>query len=81
MPIANPATGETLAELPLSPDDEVNDAVASACDAFAIWSETSVLERARVLFEWRELRSRPTYSGSGLPRVSGASQINPVPIT
>jgi malonate-semialdehyde dehydrogenase (acetylating)/methylmalonate-semialdehyde dehydrogenase len=54
IPITNPATGEVLADLPLSPDDEVNDAVASARDAFAIWSETPVLERARVLFRFKQ---------------------------
>jgi malonate-semialdehyde dehydrogenase (acetylating)/methylmalonate-semialdehyde dehydrogenase len=54
MPITNPATGEALADLPLSPSDEVNDAVASARDAFATWSETPVLERARVLFRFKQ---------------------------
>jgi malonate-semialdehyde dehydrogenase (acetylating)/methylmalonate-semialdehyde dehydrogenase len=54
MPITNPATGEALADLPLSPADEVNEAVASAREAFATWSETPVLERARVLFRFKQ---------------------------
>jgi len=54
MPITNPATDEVLADLPLSPADEVDDAVASACEAFETWSETPVLERARVLFRFKQ---------------------------
>jgi malonate-semialdehyde dehydrogenase (acetylating) / methylmalonate-semialdehyde dehydrogenase len=54
LPITNPATGEVLANLPLSSDGEVNAAVASAREAFADWSETPVMERARVLFRFKQ---------------------------
>ena len=43
-----------LADLPLSTQTEVNDAVASAREAFATWSETPVMERARVLFRFKQ---------------------------
>jgi malonate-semialdehyde dehydrogenase (acetylating)/methylmalonate-semialdehyde dehydrogenase len=54
LPITNPATGELLADLPLSPQNEIDEAVASAREAFAVWSETPVLERARVLFRFKQ---------------------------
>ncbi len=50
----NPATGERLAELPLSTVTEVDAAVASAGEAFAVWSDTPAVERARVLFRFRQ---------------------------
>ncbi len=52
--VTNPATGEVLAHLPLSTPREVDDAVASAREAFAVWSETPVVERARVLFRFKQ---------------------------
>jgi malonate-semialdehyde dehydrogenase (acetylating) / methylmalonate-semialdehyde dehydrogenase len=54
MDVTNPATGEVLAELPLSTPGEVDEAVASAQAAFAVWSETPVVERARVLFRFKQ---------------------------
>jgi malonate-semialdehyde dehydrogenase (acetylating)/methylmalonate-semialdehyde dehydrogenase len=52
--VTNPATGETIAHLPLATESEVNDAVASAQATFAAWSETPVVERARVLFRFKQ---------------------------
>jgi malonate-semialdehyde dehydrogenase (acetylating)/methylmalonate-semialdehyde dehydrogenase len=52
--VTNPATGEVLARLPLSTADEVEDAVASARQAFAAWSQTPIVERARVLFRFQQ---------------------------
>src|SRR5579862_5580906 len=52
--VTNPATGETLTELPLTKEGEVDAAVASAREAFASWSETPVVERARVLFRFKQ---------------------------
>jgi malonate-semialdehyde dehydrogenase (acetylating)/methylmalonate-semialdehyde dehydrogenase len=54
MDVTNPATGEVLAELPLATPAEVDEAVASAQAAFAVWSETPVVERARVLFRFKQ---------------------------
>jgi malonate-semialdehyde dehydrogenase (acetylating)/methylmalonate-semialdehyde dehydrogenase len=52
--VTNPATGETLAEMPLASAAEVDEAVAAAESAFRKWSDTSVVERARVLFRFKE---------------------------
>src|SRR5260370_7152687 len=54
-PIPNPATGETIASLPHSTRDEINEAVAAAKKAFPAWSETPVPERAPVMFRFKAL--------------------------
>lgn len=54
MDVTNPATGEVIAHLPLSTADDVNDAIVSAQEAFVVWGETPVVERARVLFRFKQ---------------------------
>jgi malonate-semialdehyde dehydrogenase (acetylating) / methylmalonate-semialdehyde dehydrogenase len=54
-PIPNPATGETIASLPYSTREEINEAVAAAKKAFASWSETPVPDRAQVMFRFKAL--------------------------
>jgi len=54
-PIPNPATGETIASLPYSTREEINEAVAAAKKAFPGWSETPVPERAQVMFRFKAL--------------------------
>jgi len=54
-PVYNPATGELATEVVLATPDDVNDAVASALDAFATWRSTSLSRRAEILFRTREL--------------------------
>ena len=54
-PIPNPATGETIASLPYSTREEINEAVAAAKKAFPSWSETPVPERAQVMFRFKAL--------------------------
>ncbi|MEK5057325.1 methylmalonate-semialdehyde dehydrogenase (acylating) [Paenibacillus sp. FSL H7-0326] len=53
--VYNPATGETLAEVPLSTSEEVGRAVAEAKAAFKAWSKTPVPRRARILFKYQQL--------------------------
>ena len=53
--VFNPATGEVQALVPLANDSEVDAAVASAAAAYRSWSTTPPLQRARVLFRFREL--------------------------
>ena len=48
-PIPNPATGQTIASLPHSTKEEINEAVEAAKKAFPAWSETPVPERAQVI--------------------------------
>ena len=55
LPIPNPATGATLARVPLSTADEVREAVAKARAAWPAWRDTPVIERAQVLFRMKAL--------------------------
>jgi betaine-aldehyde dehydrogenase len=48
-PILNPATGETIAEAPLSSGADIDAAVVSARRAFEGWSQTTPAERAEAL--------------------------------
>jgi len=57
-PVFNPATGEQIAELPLSTADEVNAAVAAAKAAAPEWGRTPPLKRARLMFKFKELLDR-----------------------
>ncbi|MSO48036.1 MAG: aldehyde dehydrogenase family protein, partial [Thermoleophilia bacterium] len=52
--ISNPATGEVLAQVPLSGANDVDAAVQAARAAFPAWKATSTIERARWLFGFRE---------------------------
>ena len=54
-PVFNPSLGQPIAETPLCAADTVNEAVAAAKDALAGWSETPPVERARVMFAYRQL--------------------------
>ncbi|MFD2205394.1 CoA-acylating methylmalonate-semialdehyde dehydrogenase [Kiloniella antarctica] len=53
--VFNPATGEQIAELPLSTVDEVNEAVASAKAAAKEWGQMPPLKRSRYMFKFKEL--------------------------
>ena len=53
--VYNPATGEVIGKVTLASRDDVNDAVDIAYKAFAGWSSTPPLQRARVLFRFKEL--------------------------
>src|ERR671933_2665796 len=54
-PIPDPATGETLAELPYSSPEDVADAVRAAARAFPDWADTPVPDRAGVMFRLKQL--------------------------
>src|SRR5215472_16398540 len=51
----NPATGEPVAEIPRTTPEEISAAVEAAARAFSAWSKTPVLQRCRVLFQYREV--------------------------
>jgi malonate-semialdehyde dehydrogenase (acetylating) / methylmalonate-semialdehyde dehydrogenase len=53
--VFNPATGAVSARVALADVAMVDRAVASAVAAFAAWSAQPVLQRARVMFRFREL--------------------------
>ena len=52
--IQNPATGEVLAQCPLSGAGDVDTAVQAARAAFPEWKAKSTIERARWLFGFRQ---------------------------
>jgi malonate-semialdehyde dehydrogenase (acetylating)/methylmalonate-semialdehyde dehydrogenase len=52
--VENPATGEVIAQVPLSGAADVDAAVQAARAAFPAWKATSTIERARWLFSLRE---------------------------
>jgi malonate-semialdehyde dehydrogenase (acetylating)/methylmalonate-semialdehyde dehydrogenase len=52
--VTNPATGATLARVPLSGEADVDAAVAAALAAFPGWRATPTIERARMLFDLRQ---------------------------
>jgi malonate-semialdehyde dehydrogenase (acetylating) / methylmalonate-semialdehyde dehydrogenase len=54
-PVYDPATGEVIAETPLSTAEDVDRAVKKAQEAFPSWSSTPVVERARILFRFKAL--------------------------
>jgi betaine-aldehyde dehydrogenase len=53
--VVNPATGETIAEAPLSTKPDVDRAVAAAVEAFDGWAGTPPGERARALLRMADL--------------------------
>ena len=53
--IFNPATGEQDAEVKLATTKDINEAVANAKRAFDAWANTPPLQRARVMFKFKEL--------------------------
>ena len=53
--VFNPATGDQSAEVKLASTKDVNIAVASAQKAFEAWSNKPPLQRARVMFKFKEL--------------------------
>ena len=57
-PVYNPATGEQIAELPLSTTDEINSAVAAAKRAAVDWGTTPPLKRIKHMFRFKELLDR-----------------------
>jgi malonate-semialdehyde dehydrogenase (acetylating)/methylmalonate-semialdehyde dehydrogenase len=54
-PVYDPATGEVIAQTPLSTCEDVDRAVKAAEDAFPGWSATPVVKRVQVLFRLKML--------------------------
>ncbi|MBB6428989.1 CoA-acylating methylmalonate-semialdehyde dehydrogenase [Algisphaera agarilytica] len=53
--VFNPSTGHAIAQTPLGDTGLVDRAVAAAKAALPAWSETPAVERARVMFAYRQL--------------------------
>lgn len=54
-PITNPATGETIAEVPYATEADVDRTVRAAHAAFLKWRETPVVDRVQVLYRYKAL--------------------------
>ncbi len=54
-PVYDPATGEVIAETPLSTAEELDRAVKKAEEAFEDWAFTPVVKRTQVLFRFKTL--------------------------
>jgi len=54
-PVINPATGETIAQVPFSSAAHLDDAVRAAREALPAWRGVSTIARARKLFELRHM--------------------------
>jgi malonate-semialdehyde dehydrogenase (acetylating) / methylmalonate-semialdehyde dehydrogenase len=52
--VTNPATGETIARVPLSNAADLDAAVSAAREALPAWRAVSAIGRARLMFELRE---------------------------
>ena len=57
-PVHNPSTGQVIAQTPLCTADEVAAVVEAAAEAQSDWAHTPVVERARVMFEYRRILQR-----------------------
>lgn len=53
--VPNPATGEIIARVPFSTQQELDHAVSVAKEAFKKWKKVSVPKRARILFRYQQL--------------------------
>ncbi|WHY95082.1 CoA-acylating methylmalonate-semialdehyde dehydrogenase [Neobacillus cucumis] len=53
--VPNPATGEILANVPLSNREDLDRAVEVANQAFETWKDVAVPKRARILFRYQQL--------------------------
>ena len=56
--VFDPATGKVTKHVALASSDDVDRAVSSATDAFGTWRHSSLAQRTRILFSFRELYAR-----------------------
>lgn len=65
IPVANPATGEVIADLPVATHADLDEALQAAKDGFEVWRRTSAYDRAKILRAAASLmRERARYIGS-----------------
>ena len=64
IPVRNPATGATIAQLPMANKDDLDEALAAVARALNVWRNTSAYERAGILHRAADLmRERARYIG------------------
>ncbi len=54
-PVVNPATADPIAQVPISPPDEVDAAVKAAANAFREWRDVPATDRVQYLFRFKFL--------------------------
>lgn len=54
-PVWNPATGQQQAEVVLASTADVDEAVRTAAAAFESWSQSSLAQRTKIMFSFREI--------------------------
>src|SRR5690625_4931649 len=54
-PVYNPATGKVIAHVPISTNEDLDNAVVAAKAAFQTWKEIAVPKRARIMFKYQQL--------------------------
>lgn len=54
-PVYHPASGTVAAQVPLGDATDIEAVIADAAAAATAWGERSPLDRARIMFKWREL--------------------------
>ncbi|WP_372796965.1 aldehyde dehydrogenase family protein, partial [Litorivivens sp.] len=55
LPVINPATQGVLADVPFATQDEVEQAIQGAAEAFKTWRNVPVPERARLMLRYQAL--------------------------
>ena len=58
MPVINPATEETIAEVPKGGEADVDKAVAAARKAFESWSQSTPQDRSKALYAFADAVER-----------------------
>ncbi|MFI5959046.1 CoA-acylating methylmalonate-semialdehyde dehydrogenase [Cryptosporangium sp. NPDC051539] len=59
-PVFDPSTGSQIATVPFATSADVDTAVSTAKEAFRSWKKSSLAQRTRILFAFRELLDRHT---------------------
>src|SRR5690625_2723722 len=54
-PVLNPATQETLAMIPYATQEEIDQALQSAQEAFKTWRKTPIGARSRIFLKYQQL--------------------------
>ncbi|KHL13431.1 UNVERIFIED_CONTAM: aldehyde dehydrogenase [Mumia flava] len=55
VPVVNPATGETLGDVPLATTDDLDVALAAADEGFRVWRDTPIAQRTAILHRAADL--------------------------
>ena len=64
IPVRNPATGATIAQLPVANKDDLDEALAAVHKTFVLWRSTSAYDRGKILRKAADLmRERARHIG------------------